>query len=644
MIKLHNLNLHFSDRVLFDKLDLFVGSNDKIGLVGKNGAGKSTLLKTFIGLQKPDEGQVIIPKDATIGYLPQEMSHNLNNTIRQEAANAFEEAKILLEKIEHYNVQLQEREDYETDAYMDIVHKLTEANDRLTLLGIDQQDEQIERILTGLGFQNSDFDRKMSEFSGGWQMRVELAKILLKYPDLLLLDEPTNHLDIDSIEWLEDFLKNYPGALVLISHDKAFLDAVTTRTAEILNGKLFDYKAAYSKYLVLRQVEMERQVEEQKNQEKYIKHTEELINKFRAKKNKAAFAQSLIKKLDKLEAIEVDDADKSSIRFRFPPAPRSGKIVIETKKLTKKFGKKEVFDNLDLIVGRQEKIALIGKNGAGKTTLTKILVGDENYIGECELGQNVDIGYYAQNQAGELDESKTVFQIIDDVAVGDIRKNVRGLLGAFLFKGEDVDKRVSVLSGGEKARLALCKLLLHPYNLLILDEPTNHLDMRSKDVLKEALRKFDGTMIVVSHDRDFLKDLTDRVYELKDGNITIHYGDIYEFLKTKKANSIAEFERISQKKVSGKKENESKQDYRERKDQDKEKKRLANLLSKTEREISDLENEVAVMDKEMASLDYSDPEKSEKKLAQYAELKNKLEEKMAVWEKCGEEMEALEQS
>ena len=494
------------------------------------------------GHQKASEGSVSAPKEYRIGYLPQEMEHEESASVLEVAMQAFEEVQQLESRLAVLTVEVAERTDYESDAYSDLIQELSDANERLDAIGASSTEEQAHRILQGLGFGLEDMSRTMSEYSGGWKMRVELAKLLLMKPDLLLLDEPTNHLDIESIEWLESFLTHHPGAILLISHDRVFLDTLTKRTVEIGGAKLYDFKGPYSKYQVWREEERERQTQAAKNQQKYIQETEQLINKFRAKKNKAAFAQSLIKKLDKLERLEVDAAENAQIRFRFPPAPRTGKVIFEAKTLKKQFGDLTVFDNLDFIMARQEKVALVGKNGAGKTTLTRLLLKQEPCTsGELTIGHNVDIGYYAQNQTDELNGDLTVLQTLEEVAVGDVRKQLRGLLGSFLFSGEDVDKKVKVLSGGEKARLALCKLLLHPYNVLILDEPTNHLDLKSKTVLKQALKGFDGSLVVVSHDRDFLSDMTQLVYEVTPQGLKQYIGDIKQFLHEKHAASISAY-------------------------------------------------------------------------------------------------------
>lgn len=655
MLNLSNLSVHFGQRTLFDSLDLFVGKRERVGLVGRNGAGKSTLLRIIAGEIKPTTGNIVMPNGAQIGYLAQEMIHNEEATIIDEASSAFEEAKDLESLVEKLSKQLSEREDYESKEYAQIIEDLTSANERIDLIGGASLEEHVQRILQGLGFSASDMERKMSEFSGGWKMRVELAKLLLRNPDLLLLDEPTNHLDLESIDWLETFLLQSSSAIILISHDRAFLDNLTTRTVEITPVKLYDYKASYTAYQAWREDDRERQVQAVKNQQKYIEETEILINKFRAKKNKAAFAQSLIKKLDKLERLEVDAADKQDIRFRFPRAPRSGKVSIESSNLSKSFGELDVFKNLDFILARQEKIALVGKNGAGKTTLTRIFMGLESADGNMNIGHNVDIGYYAQNQAEELDGNLTVFETLDDVAVGDIRSQLRSILGSFLFSGDDAEKKVKVLSGGEKARLALCKLLLHPYNLLILDEPTNHLDIRAKGVLKEALRAYDGTLIVVSHDRDFLSDLTELVYEVTPTGLRQYIGDIKQFLHEKHAASIRAYEAnksqsipISKGKVKKSNENsdanrpkkeESKLSYSERKERDKLERKLRNQLKKQEGIIQTKESEIKALDEEIAGIDANNRQKLTELAYTYEKVQLELNEALEKWSETGTSLE-----
>ena len=617
MLTVTQLGVHFGDRTLFEGLNLFIGKRERIGLVGRNGAGKSTLMYILAGINAPSEGTVSYPNDYRIGYLPQEMDHNESATVFEEAASAFAEIKQLEKRIEEITDEISSRLDYESDSYANLIDELTEANQRLDIIGAGNLEEKIQRILQGLGFKAEDFERKMSEFSGGWKMRVELAKLLLTNPNLLLLDEPTNHLDIESIEWLEGFLKEYPGAILLISHDRMFLDNLTARTVEISPFRLYDFKAPYSKYQVWREEERDRQVQAQKNQKKYIEETQILINKFRAKKNKAAFAQSLIKKLDKLERVEVDSADNAKIKFRFPPAPRTGKVIFEGKGMAKSFGDLEVFKELDFIMARHDKVAFVGKNGAGKTTLTRILLGLEAYDGELINGHNVDIGYYAQNQAEELDGKITVLETLEAEMTVDSNVNLRSMLGSFLFSGEDVDKKVSVLSGGEKARLALCKLLLHPYNVLILDEPTNHLDLKSKAVLKDALDNFDGSMIVVSHDRDFLSSLTQFVYEVTPTGLKQYIGDIKTFLHAKHAESIGAYESsktgervLGKGKQSGpnkwggteKNDSDNKIDYKKKKDLEKAIKKVSKKVNRLEKLVSEAETELENKNKEISEL------------------------------------------
>jgi ATP-binding cassette subfamily F protein 3 len=648
MVTVGNLSIYFGSRELFSKISFFIGPRDRIGLVGKNGAGKSTLLKTLAGIQNPNEGSISLTRGSTVGYLPQEMHHNEESTVYEEASRAFAEVQRLRDRLEELTLAITDHHDYTSDDYGNKLEELEEVAHRLEVLGSGNLEEKIEKVLKGLGFRSEDMGRPMKEFSGGWKMRVELGKILLQNPDLLLLDEPTNHLDIESIEWLEDFLVDYQGAIVLISHDRTFLDNVTIRTIEISKGKTYDYKFSYSKYMVQRQDEIERQEREARNQQKYIEDTQKLIDKFRAKKDKAAFAQTLIRKLEKLEKVEVDDFDGNKVRIQLQPAPHAGKIIIEGQKLGKAYGNLRLFENVDVTIARGEKIALVGKNGVGKSTIIRMIMGKEQHEGEFTPGYSVNIGYYAQNQADELDGNKTVFETIDDEAVGEIRKNVRTILGSFLFGGDDIDKKVKVLSGGEKARLAFCKLLLQPYNFLVLDEPTNHLDLASKEVLKQALQKYDGTMLVVSHDRDFLNGLTDIVYEIKPDRMRIWEGDVLDFLKEKKAESIAEFERnkvvtkaakteqsvgpapVVEKIVESAPEAALSRD--ELKELEKQKKKQQQAIQKVEKDISDKEAEIAKMDEVIAQLDYTDQEKSNKILADYAILKKQLDELFAKWE------------
>ena len=654
MLHLLSVGVHFGERTLFEGLDLAIGNKDRIGLVGRNGAGKSTLLKVIAGHQKASTGSVSAPKDYRIGYLPQEMDHDEAATVLEVAMKAFEEMQLLEKRLETLTREVAERTDYESDSYANLIQELSDANERLDAIGASSTEEQAHRILQGLGFKVEDMGRTMSEFSGGWKMRVELAKLLLMQPDLLLLDEPTNHLDIESIQWLETFLIHHPGAILLISHDRVFLDTLTKRTVEIGGVKLYDFKGPYSKYQVWREEERSRQEQAAKNQQKYIQDTEQLINKFRAKKNKAAFAQSLIKKLDKLERVEVDAAENAQIRFRFPPAPRSGKVIFEAETLKKCFGDLTVFEGLDFIMARQEKVALVGKNGAGKTTLTRMLLQQESCTaGTLNVGHNVDIGYYAQNQTDELDGNMTVLETLEDVAVGDVRKQLRGLLGSFLFTGEDVDKKVKVLSGGEKARLALCKLLLHPYNVLVLDEPTNHLDLKSKAVLKEALQSFDGSLVVVSHDRDFLSDMTQLVYEVTPTGLKQYIGDIKQFLHEKHAASISAYEANKAVKVSSKKAGQDAQaaksspasggdDYKARKARDKALRKAKNAVERHEKKVSELEAKLEESNAAMAAVDPSDRAKVTELAYAFEALQTEMQETINLWEKAVEEHDRLQ--
>lgn len=648
MVTVGNLSIFFGSRELFSKISFFIGPRDRIGLVGKNGAGKSTLLKTLAGIQTPNEGSISLTRGSTVGYLPQEMHHNEDASVYEEASKAFAEVQRLRDRMEELTVAITDHHDYTSDDYGNKLEELEEVAHRLEVLGSGNLEEKIEKVLKGLGFKSEDMTRPMKEFSGGWKMRVELGKILLQNPDLLLLDEPTNHLDIESIEWLEEFLIDYQGAIVLISHDRTFLDNVTIRTIEISKGKAYDYKFSYSKYIVQRQDEIERQEREAKNQQKYIEDTQKLIDKFRAKKDKAAFAQTLIRKLEKLDKVEVDDFDGNKVRIQLQPAPHAGKIIIEGHKLGKAYGNLRLFENVDLTIARGEKIALVGKNGVGKSTIIRMIMGKEPHEGEFTPGYSVNIGYYAQNQADELDGNKTVFETIDDEAVGEIRKNVRTILGSFLFGGDDIDKKVKVLSGGEKARLAFCKLLLQPYNFLVLDEPTNHLDLASKEVLKQALQKYDGTMLVVSHDRDFLHGLTNIVYEIKPDRMRVWEGDVLDFLKEKKAESIAEFERFKQEKKSEDRRVEEKKaeiveikpqesnepvlSREELKEQEKRAKKLQNQLQKIEKDIEQKEAELKTLEDQVAQLDYTDQEKANVTLGKYEEVKKQLDELFVKWE------------
>lgn len=640
MISVDQLSVEFGGFTLLDEISFVVNQRDKIALVGKNGAGKSTMLKIFAGLQSPSKGGLSVPKDVTIGYLPQHMIHNDGATVMEEAEKAFGHIFKLQEEILRMTNELAERTDYESDSYHNLIDKLTHSNEQLDVMGVNNFRGDIEKTLVGLGFERSDFDRQTNEFSGGWRMRIELAKILLKKPDVLLLDEPTNHLDIESIQWLENFLKSSGGAVILVSHDRAFIDAVTNRTIEISLGKIYDYKVPYSEYVKLRKERREQQLRAFENQQKQIQSTEEFIERFRYKATKAVQVQSRIKQLDKIERIEVDEEDNSSLNLKFPPAPHSGSVTFEANGLTKKYGEKVVLDNIDICVKRGEKVAFVGKNGEGKSTLVKCIMDQVEYSGNLKLGHLVKIGYFAQNQASLLDENLTVFETIDYVATGDIRTKIRDILGAFMFGGEASDKKVKVLSGGERTRLAMIKLLLEPVNFLVLDEPTNHLDLRTKDVLKEAIKAFDGTVVVVSHDREFLDGLVEKTYEFANHKVIEHIGGIYDFLQTKKMESLNELE-MSQTKKSDSPEkaktaSENKQSYEDRKELNKKIRKIERSVESLENEILQLESKISEIEEKLSSTDNYNV-----LLAEYESTKDSLKEKMALWEEQSEELETL---
>lgn len=540
MISIEQITVEFDSRRLLDNITFLVNQKDKIGLVGRNGAGKSTLLKLIAGHEQATSGKIVFSPDLTVGYLPQHMIHNEGTTVMQETQKAFDRINQLQLEIDSLTKEMSEREDYESDEYSEIIDKLSRAYEHMQLIDSGNFQAEMEKILLGLGFLRSDFDRQCSEFSGGWRMRVELAKILLQCPDVILLDEPTNHLDIESIQWLENFLAYTSSAILLVSHDKIFIDSVTNRTIEISLGQIHDYKVNYSKYLELRQERKEQQLHAYENQQKIIQDNQAFINRFRCTASKAALVQSRIKLLEKLERVEIDIEDTSSLRLKFPPAPRSGPLHLDIDNLTKKYGDKIVLDNIGMVINRGEKVAFVGKNGEGKSTLAKCILQEIEYSGKLELGYNVKIGYFAQNQPSLLDESLSVFQTVDNVAVGDIRTRLREILGSFMFGGEAIEKKVKVLSGGERSRLAMVRLLLEPANLLILDEPTNHLDIPSKEVLKEAIKAFDGTAIIVSHDREFLDGLVDKVFEFGNKKVREHIGGIYDFLQKKKIENLNE--------------------------------------------------------------------------------------------------------
>ena len=546
MISLDNLTVSYGGWTLFDNISFLINPKDRIGLVGRNGAGKTTLLRLIVGQQQPTSGAVTINGECTIGYLPQQMKVADTTTLAEETAKAFDEVLRLEAEIGRITHEIAERTDYESAAYEQLLHRLTEAQDRYHILGGETRDADIEKTLLGLGFRREDFGRATSEFSGGWRMRIELAKLLLRRPSIFLLDEPTNHLDIESIQWLEEYLRNYNGAVLLISHDRAFLDNVTTRTVELSLGRIYDYKVPYSKYVVLRAERRAQQMAAYENQQRMIEKTEEFIEKFRYKPTKSNQVQSRIKQLEKIDRIEVEEEDSAALNIKFPPAPRSGQIVAEIREAGMSFGAKHVFSGADFVIGKGDKIALVGRNGEGKTTLAKMIVGLlAPTEGSIRIGANVNIGYYAQNQEDLMNGERTVYETLDRVAVGDVRTRLRDILGAFLFRGEEIDKKVKVLSGVERSRLALASLMLEPHNLLVLDEPTNHMDMRSKDILKNAIRKYDGTVVVVSHDREFLDGIVQKVYEFRDGGVREYLGGIYYFLEKRKIESLREVERKS---------------------------------------------------------------------------------------------------
>jgi ATP-binding cassette subfamily F protein 3 len=640
MVSVQDISVSFGSFDLLTNISFLINDQDRIGLAGKNGAGKSTLLKIISGLQSPTSGQIDMSKDVTIGYLPQQMKVDDTTTVINETITAFSELISLSEEIEDCSSEIARREDYESSDYLKLCDYLTVVEERYRMLGGINYMAEAEQTLLGLGFERKDFDRLTKELSGGWRMRIELAKILLKKPSLFLLDEPTNHLDIESIQWLESFLAGYPGAVVLVSHDRAFLDNVTRRTIEISLGKIYDYKASWSKYLVLREERREQQIASFRNQQKMIGDTEKFIERFRYKATKAVQVQSKIKQLDKVERLEVDEEDKSTINLRFPPSPRSGTVVVEAEELSKNFGSLNVLNKIDIKISRGEKVAFVGRNGEGKTTFSKIIIGELDYFGNLKIGHNVKIGYFAQNQDELMDENKTVLQTIDDVAKGDVRVKIRDMLGAFLFRGDDVDKKVKVLSGGERSRLALVKLLLEPSNFLVLDEPTNHLDMRSKDILKQALIKYDGTLIVVSHDRDFLDGIVGKVFEFKHNRIKENIGGIYDFLRKKKIENLKDIERKDKAKNKTALLNVSsnKQKYFEKKEYKRNLRKLRKRLEESEMEIEKIETEIIAVDKSFMAPGNSSTA-SENDYKKYQDLKEQLNEEMDKWANYSQEVE-----
>ena len=645
MISLDNLSISYGGWTLFDGISFMINPKDRIGLVGKNGAGKTTLLRVITGEQQPTEGAVTVNGECSIGYLPQQMRVADTTTLIAETAKAFDEVLRIEADIERLTAEIGSRTDYESTEYEELIHQLNVANDRYHILGGDTREADIERTLLGLGFKRTDFERPTREFSGGWRMRIELAKLLLKRPSIFLLDEPTNHLDIESIQWLEEYLKNYNGAVLLISHDRAFLDNVTTRTIEISLGKAYDYKVPYSKYVVLRAERRQQQMAAYENQQRLIEKTEEFIEKFRYKPTKSNQVQSRVKQLEKLERIEVDEEDLSRLNIKFPPAPRSGQIVADVKEVGKAFGEKRIFSGAEFTIERGQKIALVGRNGEGKTTFARMLIGElEATEGSIKLGANVNIGYYAQNQDDLMDGEFTVFDTLDRVAVGDVRTRLRDILGAFLFRGEDIDKKVKVLSGGERSRLAMARLMLEPYNLLVLDEPTNHMDMRSKDILKDALQKFDGTVVVVSHDREFLDGLVDRIYEFRDGGVREYLGDIWYFLEKRKVESLQDIERHDKSPMAvakgGDEPSVGKMTYEQKKEQERMLRKLRKAVESVEEELASVEREIAEYDARFAVA----TEYNAEDYAKYNALKERYDHLMHEWEKASYELEITEQS
>ena len=643
MISVNNLSLYFGGQDVFKNISFMVNKGDKIGLVGKNGAGKSTLLNLLSNNLTPNQGGVAIPNGLILGYLTQDLDFEDGRTVIEEAQTAFSYLNDIKDRLVIVNKEINERTDYETDSYLELISEFHDLDERYRMSGGNDMQSEISQVLSGLGFTQYDYERQTTEFSGGWRMRIELAKILLQKPDVLLLDEPTNHLDIESIIWLEQWLKKFTGAIVLVSHDRLFLDSVSNRTIEMSFAKINDYKAKYTKYLDLRKDRIEKQIQAKKNQDKFITETKVLINKFRAKKNKAAFAQTLITKLSRLEIIHVEKEDVGRMQFRFPPAPHSGKLSLTIKEASKSYDDLDVLDRINLEIIKGEKIAFVGKNGEGKSTLAKMVVGEIDFEGLIELGHQVKMGYYAQNQADFLDEELTVLQTIENAVTEHTKANVRTVLGSFLFSNDDVSKKVKVLSGGERARVALCKLLLEPYNLLVMDEPTNHLDITSKELLKKALMDYDGSLIVVSHDREFLQGLTQKVYEFREKNIKEYYGDINTFLSEKDLDNFKQLE-ASQKdqKVSLKNKNIEQESYLDKKNKKKNINKLKNRISKLEKEITELSNALKSKD-----FDLSDPIKfknlsSDKEFfVVYDKQQNRLKELEEEWTNKTDELEEL---
>ena len=643
MISVNNVSVVFGGFYLLDSVSFLINKKDRIGLTGRNGAGKSTTLKMLAGLQIPSEGNISMASDIKIGYLPQTKVYTDGNTVRKEAEKAFADLFALKDEVERLNLELAGREDYESEAYMKLLDKIHEKTELLAIRGENNIDREVEVVLKGLGFKPEDLDRNCEEFSGGWRMRIELAKLLLRKPDVLLLDEPTNHLDIESIQWLENFIATRANAVILVSHDRAFIDNTTFRTIEIELGKIYDYKVKYSEYVELRKERREQQLRAFENQQKKLADTEAFIERFRYKATKSVQVQSRIKQLEKVERIEVDEVDTAMLSLKFPPAPRSGSYPVIAEDVAKRYGDHLIFEHATFTISRGDKVAFVGKNGEGKSTLVKCIMGEiTDFTGKLQLGHNVKIGYFAQNQAQLLDENMTVFDTVDYVAQGDIRLKIRDILGAFMFGGEASDKKVKVLSGGEKTRLAMIRLLLEPVNLLILDEPTNHLDMRSKDVLKDALKEFDGTVIVVSHDREFLDGLVDKVYEFGNKRVIEHLGGIYDFLEHKKMDSLCELERSTQTTTSmegnASEPTRNKLSYEARKEQSKAIKKVEKAIAESEKKITELENSIAAIEAKLAT-----PEGAAdvSLYTEYSELKKKLSDTMDLWTEQTLELEEL---
>ena len=637
MLNIHNLSVAFGGEYLFEEISFRLNGGDRVGLIGKNGAGKSTMLKLLSKEMSLDEGAIATEKNIKIGFLKQDIDFEEGRTVLEESYQAFSEIKEMELKLDEINTALAERTDYESEGYHQLMVDLNDVTHRYEILGGYNYQGDTEKVLLGLGFKREDFNKLTDTFSGGWRMRIELAKLLLQSNDVLLLDEPTNHLDIESIIWLEQFLRNFTGAVVIVSHDKMFLDNVTNRTIEISLGRIYDYSKPYSQFLVHRKEIKEQQLSAQKNQEKQIQQTERLIEKFRAKSSKASMAQSLIKKLDKMERIEVDEEDNSVMNLRFPVSINPGKVIAELDGVSKSYGSKRVLEDIDLLVERGSKTAFVGQNGQGKTTLAKIMVGELDHDGNLKIGHNVQLGYFAQNQAEYLDGSKTILDTMIDAANESNRSKVRDILGSFLFRGDDVDKYVKVLSGGERNRLALAKMLLQPFNVLVMDEPTNHLDIKSKNVLKQALQSFEGTLILVSHDRDFLQGLTDRVYEFKEGGIKEYLGDIDFYLEQRKMDDFRSVEKGDQKKEEKTQEKSKESDYHTQKKQ----KSLKNRLSGVEKRISQLEKEIANIDHDLL-MDYDTTIAKPNFFDKYEGKKKELEGLMEDWETLSHELEALD--